>query len=48
MIIVPLLKLATVRIFEIDSDAIRAPAAIANFSLSVDLARYLLEEITSL
>lgn len=29
--------------FEIDSDAILAPAAIANFSLSADFARYLLK-----
>lgn len=43
--IVFLLKLATVLIFEIDSDAIFAPAAIANFSLSADLARYLPEKI---
>lgn len=38
-----LLKLATVRIFVIDSDAIFVAAAIASFSLIVDLARYLKE-----
>lgn len=39
-----LLKLAMVRMFEIDSDAICAPDAIAIFSLSADFARYLFEK----